>query len=386
MKRVLKKLLIIFLIFLTINTFIVSNVSHANVVEDTLDAIGEGIVGILAWPVQLLLSWAGVAINYVTATVAYIDGTIDGGDTSTITPFDILFNTTEKPKVKIVNINVFDLSDPESITGKIKTGIATWYYVLRIIATAILLVILIYVGIRMAITTIASDKAMYSKMLIDWATSLALIFLLQYIILFTFYVNDALVEAMSGVAKGANIDNAIEQLRIEAIAFGYKGIGAAAVYFILVTQTIGLLISYINRMLKISFLIIIAPLITLTYSIDKMGDGKAQALGTWLKEFVFTVLMQPFHCIIYMVMVSTSLELLTSNLGLEGSAERLGYSIFAIICIRFIQEAEKIVRKIFHFEDDNSGTSVAAGMAMSAMMLSKSKNIGKTLKKRIYNS
>lgn len=380
MKRVLKKLLIIFLIFLTINTFIISNVSHAGFVEDTLDAIGEGIIGLFAWPVQFLLKIAGSAISSVTAGVAYIDGTIDGGDTSTITPFDILFNTTEKPKVKIVNINVFDISEPESITGKIRIGIATWYYVLRVIATAILLVILIYVGIRMAITTIASDKAMYSKMLIDWITSLALIFLLQYIILFTFYVNDALVEAMSGVAEGANIDEAIEQLREEATAFGYKGIGAAAVYFILVTQTIGLLISYINRMLKVSFLIIIAPLITLTYSIDKMGDGKAQALGTWLKEFVFTVLMQPFHCIIYMIMVSTSLELLTSNLGLGGSAERLGYAIFAVICIRFIQEAEKIVRKIFHFEDDNSGTSVAAGMAMSAMMLSQSKNIGKTLK------
>lgn len=376
MKQILKKILIVILIFLTINTFILSNVSYAGVLE----TIGEGIVGLLAWPVQLLLKWVGTAISAVTAGVAYLDGAGDDADTKTLTPFDILYNTTEKPDVKLININVFDISEPESITGKIRTGIAAWYYVLRIIAVAILLVILIYVGIRMAITTIASDKAMYNKMLIDWITSLALIFLLHYIILFTFYVNDALVDAMAGVAAGANIDTAIEQLREEATAFGYKGIGAAAVYFILVTQTIGLLISYINRMLKVSFLVIIAPLITLTYSIDKMGDGKAQALGTWLKEFVFTVLMQPFHCIIYMVMVSTSLELLTSNLGLGGSTERLGYSIFAVICIRFIQEAEKIVRKIFHFEDDNSGTSVAAGMAMSAMMLSQSKNIGRTLK------
>lgn len=373
MKRILKKLLIIFLIFLTINTFVISNVSHAGILE----TIGEGIVGIFAYPVQLLLKWSGMAINAVTAGVAYIDGSSEE-ESKTITPFDILFNTTEKPKVKIVNINVFDVSEPETITGKIRTGIATWYYVLRVIATAILLVILIYVGIRMAITTIASDKAMYSKMLIDWVTSLALIFLLQYIILFTFYVNDALVNAMSDVAGESNVDSAIEQIGNNAYAFGYKGIGAAAVYFILVTQTIGLLISYINRMLKVSFLIIIAPLITLTYSIDKMGDGKAQALGTWIKEFVFTVLMQPFHCIIYLIMVSTALELLTTG-GFDGN-EELGRAIFAIICIRFIQEAEKIVRKIFHFEDDNSGTSVAAGMAMSAMMLSQSKNIGRTLK------
>lgn len=376
MKSVLKKLLIIFLIFLTINCFVISNISHAGWAEDGLAAIGEGIVGILAYPVQLLVKIAGVAINAVTAGIAYIDGAEEGAKSLTITPFDILFN-----KVKLVNVNVFDLSEPDTITGKIRTGVATWYYVLRVIASGILLVILIYVGIRMALTTIASDKAMYNKMLIDWVTSLALIFLLQYIILFTFYVNDALVEVMESTSKNINVSLAIEEIGKEGYAFGYKGIGATAVYFILVTQTIGLLISYINRMLKVSFLIIISPLITLTYSIDKMGDVKAQALGTWLKEFVFTVLMQPFHCIIYMIMVSTSLNLLTSNLGLAGSTERLGFAIFAIICIRFIQEAEKIVRKIFHFEDDNSGPSVAAGMAMSAMMLSQSKNIGRTLKK-----
>ena len=59
----------------------------------------------------------------------------------------------------------------------------------------------------------------------------------------------------------------------------------------LVFQTLGLVISYINRMIKIAFLIIISPLISITYSIDKIGDGKSQALDTWLKEFVYTVLM-----------------------------------------------------------------------------------------------
>ncbi len=41
-------------------------------------------------------------------------------------------------------------------------------------------------------------------------------------------------------------------------------------------------------------LIIIAPLITITYSMDKMKDGQAQALNTWMREFMFNVLIQPF--------------------------------------------------------------------------------------------
>ena len=55
--------------------------------------------------------------------------------------------------------------------------------IIGLIVLSILLCVLIYVGIRMAISTVASDKAAYKKMLVDWACSLALIFLLQYIIL-----------------------------------------------------------------------------------------------------------------------------------------------------------------------------------------------------------
>ena len=387
MKRILKKLLVVLLIFLTINTCVLSNVAQANVIEDAIEGIASAIIGIFAYPIQLFLALAGSAINLVTGGVASVDNE-DSNILATLTPFDILFNQVEdtskdKQPVDIVNVNFFDddIKD-DSIIGTIRSSVAVWYYVLRMIACVILLVILVYVGIRMAITTIASDKAMYTKMLTDWACSLALIFLLQYIMIFVFNVNDALVKAMYAVSEtpgttgGLSVSEAFDKIFVRSFKFGTDGIGASAVYFILVIQTIGLLISYINRMLKIAFLMIISPLITLTYSIDKMGDGKAQALGTWLKEFIYTVLMQPFHCIIYLVMVSTSLNLLVE----ADDSNNLGFAVLAILCVRFVQDAEKIVRKIFHFEDDNSGTSVAAGMAISGMALAQSKNIGKTLK------
>ena len=53
----------------------------------------------------------------------------------------------------------------------------------------------------------------------------------------------------------------------------------------------------------IGLLVVVSPLITCTYSLDKAGDGKAQALGAWLKEFIYTILIQPFHCIIYMCFI-----------------------------------------------------------------------------------
>ena len=118
----------------------------------------------------------GLGIDKLTRNVAYSQGGLDGAgnivDGSSvsgkmITPFDIFFN-----RIAILDVNFFNLSDDGSVIANIRNSVAAWYYVMRLIAAAILLCVLIYVGIRMAISTIASDKAAYKKMLVDWICSL----------------------------------------------------------------------------------------------------------------------------------------------------------------------------------------------------------------------
>lgn len=67
----------------------------------------------------------------------------------------------------------------------------------------------------------------------------------------------------------------------------------------------------------------------------------------WFKEYVFNVLIQPFHLIIYTVLVGSAIELATTSL------------IYAVVAIYFIIPAEKLLRKFFGF--DNAGTLSAAG-------------------------
>ncbi len=381
MKKVLKKVLVIFLVILILNNFLVSGVRASNP-DDMPDSFGEwlsgligSVIGLLTYPIRIVALAAGYAMNALTAGVAYIEGTTDGADfadTSIITPFDIFFN-----KVKIVDINFFDIGTEDNIVNKIRTGIASWYYVLRLLATVILLVVLIYVGIRMAISTIASDKAMYKKMLFDWVVSLALIFLIHYVIIFAVTVCSSIVNAISLSVDSKLITDTYTVIRDVAFkVLELDSIAATIVYCMLVWQTFGLLISYFNRMLKLAFLVIIAPLITLTYSIDKMGDGKAQALGSWLKEFIYTILIQPFHCIIYMCFVSVGFKMLTSQ-GLNGvSRDTIATAVVAILCVKFVKEGENLVRKIFQFQDDNSSTSIGAGAAIAAMAMNKAKGAG----------
>ena len=113
-------------------------------------------------------------------------------------------------------------------------------------------------------------------------------------------------------------------------------------FCILVGVTLSFLIFYIKRMLTLAFLIIISPIVTITYSIDKMGDNQSQALNKWVKEFVYTVLIQPFQCLIYIVFATTAIDLMQDM--------TLGAAILGCVMILFIHQAEDIVRGIFSFE------------------------------------
>ena len=386
MKKTLKKILICILIILIINNFLIYDCSFAATAQTQADsAIGkflgdllESVIGLLTYPYRIIALTVGYAVDSLTAGIAYSQGTADAKGTikpklsqNQITPFDILFN-----HVALVDVNFFNITNQDTVIMNIRKSVAQWFYVMRTIASAILLCILIYVGIRMAISTVASDKASYKKMLVDWVTSLALIFLIQYIMVFTLQVNSVLVQALEKIGEDTDVLNdAI--LNIKTLAgqlFDVNSIAATIVYCMLVIQTIALLISYINRMLKIAFLVIISPLITLTYSIDKMGDGKAQALGMWLKEFIYTVLLQPFHCIIYLAFVSMALTLLTNT---TNDDKQLAAAILSMLCIKFTKDGEKILGKIFNFSDHTSDSSIGVGMAASAMLVSKAKGIGK---------
>lgn len=272
---------------------------------------------------------------------------------------------------KFLDVNFFDLNLSDGALLTFRTAVAKWYYILRLISAAILLVILIYVGIKMAISTIASEQAKYKQMLVDWVASLALLFLLHYIIIFAITVNSSLVGALVGSFKDPT-EGMLGMLTARAIFSGVEGLFAAAVYLIMVGQIFSFFLLYMKRMITVGFLIMIAPLITVTYAIDKMGDGKAQALNAWLKELVYNILIQPFHCVLFLAFFNAVAEIIA------GDIFSIGAYIFAIVIMKFMKKAEDILRKIFHFEASSmssiseSGQNIAnatgkfVGMGMKA--------------------
>lgn len=85
----------------------------------------------------------------------------------------------------------------------------------------------------------------------------------------------------------------------------------------------------------VGFLIMIAPIITVTYAMDKVGDGRAQAFSVWIKEFVTNVLIQPLHALIYMVFMFSAGEIAKVS------------PIIAVAFILSMGAAERMIKVVF---------------------------------------
>ena len=65
---------------------------------------------------------------------------------------------------------------------------------------------------------------------------------------------------------------------------------------------------------------------------------RTQAFSHWLKEFLLNVFMQSFHAVTYAVVVQAGITAFSSN----------GNWLFLVICVTFLFQGERILRKIFN--------------------------------------
>lgn len=306
----------------------------------------------------------------------------------------------------------------KSTAIELRPVISKWYFALRNLAIVALLSILVYIGIRILISSSADDKAKYKQRMMDWLVAMCLLFFMHYIMAFAvklteeitkavnsmnepYYITfgdsdsklkDYKYEAGSGDSEGENIFNVSDGLGktlydnniitdyngkyifmwptnltgkarielqleptedlteddIEMRQFGYT-----VIYLALVMYTILFLFRYLKRVMMLAFLTIIAPLMAMTYPLDKLQDGSAQGFNTWLKEYIFNLLIQPVHLILYTVLIGASMDLVADNI------------VFALVALGFILQAEKILRKFFGFE---KASTVAGGSALGGAL------------------
>lgn len=389
-KGFLQKIIISVIVALLLSNFIVPTYSHAgfisnvggvlaNAMIDLVAMIGDAFESFLQWSMTGAMA-SGEKYRDLAVMVEQGDDRIEPGSGETTMDVDVAdldlgkntdSDTYQVPVIKYSPEEIFSNKVPyldinfinpkltkatseykvDGTAAALQPTISGWYIALRNLSIVGLLCVLAYVGIRIIISSTAPDKAKYKQMFMDWLIALCLLFFLHYIMSFTLVLIDSLNDALAGstytsetvvvsVSDGTSFTTNVMgatrfmvQSKDNMESFAYL-----LVYIALIVYTGIFTFHYLKRTLTMAFLTIIAPLVALTYPIDKIGDGKAQAFNMWLKEYIYTALIQPFHFIVYMVFVGSAINLVRTNF------------IFALAAVGFILPAEKLLKKMFGFD------------------------------------
>lgn len=302
----------------------------------------------------------------------------------TYTPEAIFSNKVPALDVNFINPSVQG-NDERNVAVKLQPVIASWYVAIRTMSIVGLLSVLVYLGIRMLLSSLAADRAKYKQMLFDWVVAICLVFALHYIMSFALTMAETVTAMISSDAEGmftvnaTNLDgvgtstygitfgsNLMSYVRfmIQAGDLNVK-IAFFALYIMLVIYSVRFTWVYLKRVVNMAFLTLIAPMVALTYPIDKVSDGKAQAFNMWMKEFTYNALIQPLHLLLYVVLLGSAVQLAADN------------PIYAIVCLGFIIAAEKLMKSMFGFGKASGGTlGSLAGAAGVTAIASKALNTG----------
>lgn len=262
----------------------------------------------------------------------------------------------------------------------LRTTISSWYKSFRSIAVVGLLSVLIYLGIRILLSSAADDKAKYKESLKDWLVALCLVFVIHFIMSGILMLTDKVTNLFStSITNGITVSaedgsntvkfrtNLMGLVRFQAQSDDAQTTCAYTIMYVaLVIYTVIFTFLYYKRFLYTAFFTMIAPLVALTYPIDKIGDGKAQAFNMWFKEYTMNVIIQPVHLILYTVFVSSAIDLAADN------------PLYALVAIGFLIPAEKFIKKMFRLDraETTSGFGSFAGGALAVSGLKKLGGIG----------
>ena len=264
------------------------------------------------------------------------------------------------------------------VSGTIAKSVNDFYSFFVKIAVVAYMVILLYVGVRILLNAGTDKQAKYKEYLWYWIEGILILFFFPYIMKYTIIINNAFVEyiynnkaiagglmqqpstqtaagGMSGMESGVQgiintLKGGTDYMSVMFKDGWEKGWLVYAICFsVMVMQVLMLLIIYFKRLLIIVFLIVCFPFVTISYAIDKLGDGKSQAFGNWYKEFALNVFTNSFHAIVYVIGMAFITEL--------GKSAGRNW-LLMIILLSFVSKGDEMLRGLFNLGKGGGGNTV----------------------------
>ena len=268
---------------------------------------------------------------------------------------------------------------------KIRKIIVTWYRAFNVFALIGFLSVLIYIGIKIMLSSAAESKAKYKESFVGWIKAIMILALLPLIMSFTLTVaeqftkmfktdNESTFNVTVFVEDGKNGSCTFDTNLMGLLRFssqnksGIIKMAYLILYVMMVTFTIKFTFLYLKRMFYMGILTIMAPMTAIMYPIEVANGGKGKSFDQWLREFIFNAIMQPIQWLIYYIFVGSAISLTAEN------------PLYGIIVLAFISKAEEIIKNILGLKEPMkmvggiSGTLSVAAMASSAAKVAKKVN------------
>ena len=270
---------------------------------------------------------------------------------------DLTSDSNEPFTIENILINKYDIFNLEylmdgnstqprfqSILSTISENMAIWYFSIRNMAMVGVVLAIIYVGIRMAIGTVAERQARYKKMLMGCVEGIVILTFLHFIITFLMILSNEILNLIIQTVDTDVLDMQAETKILDAIVKEVNSTTSLKVqlyygimYTVFIYYQLKFFIMYLYRTLRVVFYIVIGPLISMGYIIDKANDGKAQTFIRWIREFSLAIFLQPLHLIVYIIFIYSAGEIFIRQ------------PLLGIIFLFSLGRTEKIVREVLGF-------------------------------------
>lgn len=264
----------------------------------------------------------------------------------------------------------------------ISKAVAPMYVTSITIVTSAFVIVALFIGIKLAISVSAQQKAIYKSAIGAWLTGIVILYAGHFFMAGVFYLNEEIVKnlyqasatdqlkvfipmydqadytlfwaaitaaagvsalltminpvfGMFGVALGRDLIEGSQLIRVYGVVeYGYEGIFdtflqksalgdimSTILIGVLAGQTLSLVILYTKRLFFCIVLGMILPYVVLVDTIKKVVGGKGGLLEKWLMQFTTTVFMQSIHAFIMTFSLYFMFCLYDQGIGIHTGAE-----------------------------------------------------------------
>ncbi len=356
-------------------TLVFNNVFAEITISDLLDdgtqktsmiqtIAGQGLSMLILQPIvtaiTALIKFFLAVVVAVLGLVFSVSGIAIGlGESYFPLPHHMVFNLI--PMLDPNFINPYRLganSGTFTITEMISTVISPMYFTMISLATTVFVIIALFIGIKLAISVSANEKAQYKSAIMSWITGLVLLFTGHFIMSGIFYVNEQIVSNLYAssedmIAIDITVPKDMETAEkigrfflttsttiaasvmlgpfIGAVSssgllsefsrsayttetrYGFDGVMtyyyqdmiynnnpiSTLIIAVMLGQIVALLILYIKRLIYVVILGLLYPFVIIVDTYKKVTGQKGGGLfEKWLQQFTITVFMQSIHAVL----------------------------------------------------------------------------------------